>query len=144
MNLKCFFLGHKLEIGFESGECDVCGAKLVRCDTQTNDAIKNYNKAIELVKKSGILDLPEDSVRILKKIDKDLIVHKGLCRADGFYDAVQVLDYFEKMFKNFVRQCSSSSPLLSKGRKAVNAIDEAIKDVTQLITDKQLLNMLNK
>jgi len=116
--------------------------KLIQCDAQTNETIRKYNKAIKLANESGILDFPEESVRIMKRVEQDLTAQNGYCRVEGFFDGIQVLDYLDGMFKNFVEQCDPSSPLFSKGKEAANAISEAYEDMTQLFNDKQLLDYL--
>ena len=135
--------GHTFEKGLQNGKCAVCGEKLVYCDAQTNEAISKYRRAVQLVNDSGILDFPADSVRILERVEQDLIENNGYCKADGIFDSVQVLDYLDGMFKNFVAQCDPSSSLYSKGREASDAITEAMDCVIGLITDKDLLDMLN-
>ena len=135
--------GHTFENGLQNGKCTVCGEKLVYCDAQTNEAISKYKKAVQLVNDSDILDFPADSVRILERVEQDLTENNGYCKADGIFDSVQVLDYLDGMFKNFVAQCNPSSSLYSIGCEASDAIAEAMDCVTRLITDKDLLDLLN-
>ena len=117
-------------------------SKMIPCDEQTADVIRKYSAAIKLMNESGILDFPEESVKMMKKVDEYFTVQNGLCNVQGFFDGIQILDYLQTMFDNFVNQCAPSSPLYQKGRDTLKAINEAMDDMTALFYAKDLLKYL--